>query len=657
MSDVCPTNSTDCLLRAILDANSSYNWNPLNFAFTAALSILGFIVATVTLIQGFLAAGPGRLKASRSAVGFVYSHKAHTRFDRTELRFRTLIRVPVLDIYKLLDVEEIPASTRPSVIRASRTQNASEIPEESSWSLAGWSRLLEDLKLEDFSFQTLPCATDYLPTDVQAAPAYASVESLVIMALLAGCDKIQPAEGFLRATGPNLQLDFRSHPTLGIVATYQHYFSTSAPNAEGSSDEGTIHEALGHLRYGGNTLFELNVSSTQKTGNSMDYEALAEAIDRQRAECDHPGCASRKDIVPSWTSFLQDEKPNQVDIDMLATLLFADKPTTARMFPTTATDFRRLLNDLGNQKYKDTWFHQSSVAQDLALLPDSEALIDIKNLEQFRALRTSGLQRRDNSTWFTNTGYFPTKPEGFKLTNYLPSKSNDQTSCLRSMAFEAFRLDSMDTKVLGEDSIIVSDQVLTACFSWLADSEFFKNMNSENRAAARDNLMLQLREMDSWLRRYGGPDALCCALNMIKDRQSLSPIEDEAENVAEPDRESNSVEDEPTTPKRMPLTESRMIDPVESSRPTWIRCNRKWLAPETANRYNLSWEFDRVNGPSLKYAEDANRSPERPGIPHHQGMDPSRFPSKAFRTYEKAEGRTGTRVHHRLARQQKIFCP
>lgn len=46
------------------------------FAFTAALSILAFIIAIVTLIEGLLAAGPGRLKASRSAVGYAYSQEA-----------------------------------------------------------------------------------------------------------------------------------------------------------------------------------------------------------------------------------------------------------------------------------------------------------------------------------------------------------------------------------------------------------------------------------------------------------------------------------------------------------------------------------------------------------------------------------------------------
>jgi hypothetical protein len=640
MSANCPANSTDCLLRAILDANSGYNWNPLNFAFTAALSILGFIVATVTLIQGLLAAGPGRLKASRSAVGYAYSQKAHTHFDRTELRFRTLTRVPILDIYKLLDTKEILAPSRSGFIRISGGHNTAGPIEKSSRSLAGWSRLLEDLNLEDFSYETLPCATDYLPTDVQAAPAYASVESLVIMALLAGCEKIQPAEGFLRATGPNLQLEFRSHATLGIVAVYQHYFSTSEPKVDGSSDDGTIHEALGHLRYGGSTLFELKVSSTQQAGNSMDYEALAEAVDGQRAECNLPGCASRKDTMPSWTAFLQDEKPNQVDIDMLATLLFADKPTTARMFPTTATDFRRLLNDLGNQKYQDTWFHQSTVAQDLALIPESEALIDIKNLEQFKTLRTRELQRRDDSTWFTNTGYSPMKSEGSKLANYLPSKSNEQMSCLRSMAFQAFQSDSANTKVLEDDSVVVSDQALTACFSWLTNSELFVTMDSESRVATRDNLVLQLREVDLWLRRHGGSDALCCALNMIRGVQLVNPLEDEAENLVDTDNDSNHDKDEPATPKRKTLPESRMIDPIDDSRPTWIRCNRKWLAPETVNHYNLRWEFDRVSSTYLAHAGHANRSPERPGLPHNQRADPFRFPGQAFRAYEKAQGRT-----------------
>jgi hypothetical protein len=46
------------------------------FAFTAALGTLAFIVVIVALIEGLLAAGPGRLKASRSAVSYAYSREA-----------------------------------------------------------------------------------------------------------------------------------------------------------------------------------------------------------------------------------------------------------------------------------------------------------------------------------------------------------------------------------------------------------------------------------------------------------------------------------------------------------------------------------------------------------------------------------------------------
>jgi hypothetical protein len=630
MSDQCPPNSTDCLLRALVDLNSSYNWNPLNFAFTAALSILGFIVATVTLIQGLLAAGPGRLKASRSALGQAYSQKAHTRFDRTELRFRTLVRVPVLDVYKLIGTEEVSAPPRQRRIRISGDHTAAGSREDSSRSLASWSRLLEELYLEHFAFETLPCATDYLPTDIQAAPAYASVESLVIMALLAGCDNIQPAEGFLRATGPNVQLDFRSHATLGIVATYQHYFSTVEIEVDSSSHAGSIHEALGHLRYSGSTLFELNVSFLQQAGSVMDYDVLAEAIDRQRSECSHPGCASRKSTVASWKSFLTDEKPNQGEIDKLTTLLFADKPTTAKMFPTAATDFRRLVNDLGNRKYKDTWFHQSSVAQDLALLPESEALIDITDLEQFDIPRAGEPQDRDDNSWFVNTRYLSTKSEGLPLANFLPSESHRHMSRLRSIALKAFMSDSIDTKVLEEDSILMSKQALTTCFSWLADSELFITMESRKRASARAYLILQLREVDAWLRRYGGSDALCCALNMITGLQTLAPLEDEAENLPQTGADSTHDEGEPKPGKLNPATESRIIDPIDSGRPTWIRCNRKWLAPETVNHYNLPWEFDRVKRVLSRLHENANRNAERPGVSDHKGRDPRRNSSRAF---------------------------
>ena len=106
--------------------------------------------------------------------------------------------------------------------------------------------------------------------------------------------------------------------------------------------------------------------------------------------------------------------------------------------------------------------------------------------------------------------------------------------------------------------------------------------------------MLQLREVDAWLRRYGKSDALCCALNMITSLQTLDPLEEETENLPHTDADSTRDEGEPKTRKPNSALEPRVIDPIDSGRPTWIRCNRKWLAPETVNHYNLPWEFDRV---------------------------------------------------------------
>jgi hypothetical protein len=95
-SAICPDNSTECLLRELIakiDAQSGFNWNLLNFAFTAAIGILALVVAMTTVFQGLLGAGPGRLKASKAAIG-PYSRNTKTKFDRAELRYRTTAMVP-----------------------------------------------------------------------------------------------------------------------------------------------------------------------------------------------------------------------------------------------------------------------------------------------------------------------------------------------------------------------------------------------------------------------------------------------------------------------------------------------------------------------------------------------------------------------------------
>lgn len=75
---------------------SSYNWDPLSFGVTAAIGVLALIVALTTVFQGTLAAGPGRLKASRSAIG-AWANFTETRFSWTEIRIRSTAFVPFVD--------------------------------------------------------------------------------------------------------------------------------------------------------------------------------------------------------------------------------------------------------------------------------------------------------------------------------------------------------------------------------------------------------------------------------------------------------------------------------------------------------------------------------------------------------------------------------
>jgi hypothetical protein len=64
MSSIYPDNSTECLLRAILNAQPppAYDWSPPNFAFTAAIGVVALAIAITTV---FLNAGPGNLEGLR----------------------------------------------------------------------------------------------------------------------------------------------------------------------------------------------------------------------------------------------------------------------------------------------------------------------------------------------------------------------------------------------------------------------------------------------------------------------------------------------------------------------------------------------------------------------------------------------------------------
>ncbi|KAL3595812.1 hypothetical protein FPOAC2_10181 [Fusarium poae] len=69
-------NATECLLRVtasileqLKEDSSDFNWDPASFLVTLIIGIIAAAFAFFAIIQGFLAAGPGRHKYSKYAIG------------------------------------------------------------------------------------------------------------------------------------------------------------------------------------------------------------------------------------------------------------------------------------------------------------------------------------------------------------------------------------------------------------------------------------------------------------------------------------------------------------------------------------------------------------------------------------------------------------
>lgn len=253
-----------------------FNWDPLSFAFTVAIGALAFIVACITVFQGLLAAGPGRIKASRRAIG-EWSEFSRSRFDYTELRVRSTALVPFIQIFpdtgdlprtldwgskstgRYADVlgllgdaqksqrrkEKMKAiwkrglsrfhflSGQPAVNTEGEGSIGSILPSSNSYA-ASWANLLARLPGSRNYFtaqgpekKELPkailCETNYLPGDVAAAVAAGTIQSIITIAAFVGCDEIDQSNLLPEARGNNIQLSFREHPLLGTVAVAQEF--------------------------------------------------------------------------------------------------------------------------------------------------------------------------------------------------------------------------------------------------------------------------------------------------------------------------------------------------------------------------------------------------------------------------------------------------
>ncbi|KAK6530357.1 hypothetical protein TWF694_003713 [Orbilia ellipsospora] len=237
---LCPNNTSECLLRHILDleiardaakANST-DWDPINVGLTAVIGFLALVIAVVAVFQSLLAAGPGRLKASQTAIGR-YSRFSRSRFSWIEMRLRSTAYTPMIDAYALYRLKSKPMRETPTTPSSAAEwskegkgfdKSATTAAPGEPQPPAGWLILLEYIHLSGHEdFPKIACHTDYLPQDLYAPPAYSDVFSICVLALVSGCNSLHIDGKYPRVQGLHAQLYFRDHPQLGDVAVYERY--------------------------------------------------------------------------------------------------------------------------------------------------------------------------------------------------------------------------------------------------------------------------------------------------------------------------------------------------------------------------------------------------------------------------------------------------
>jgi hypothetical protein len=77
----------------------------------------------------------------------------------------------------------------------------------------------------DSPHKSYPINTEYIPSDIAAAPASGTIGSIVVLGVLAGCDQIDLVDGLPNLRGEHLSLNMREHPTLGLLAVCQTFIT------------------------------------------------------------------------------------------------------------------------------------------------------------------------------------------------------------------------------------------------------------------------------------------------------------------------------------------------------------------------------------------------------------------------------------------------
>jgi hypothetical protein len=239
MATACPENenSTDCLLRALLQFNENeasaqdakFDWDPITFAFTVPIGILATVFALITICQTVLASGPGRRKSSSRTIGKKWASKTTKEWNWHDFNLMSIARTPVMRSRRIQGVlEGLEMRPQKSTRRLEATSATTISKQSKGGPAATWLRLLEHVGLQDLGIgddDLEITAADYLPDDILAVPAYADLGFIVAVTAAAGAYSFKIGSQFAYPViiGDGFQFDFRQHPALGIVGAFSKY--------------------------------------------------------------------------------------------------------------------------------------------------------------------------------------------------------------------------------------------------------------------------------------------------------------------------------------------------------------------------------------------------------------------------------------------------
>ncbi|KAH8665424.1 hypothetical protein BGZ61DRAFT_561512 [Ilyonectria robusta] len=262
-------NSTDCLLRTLLDFledarrkdDGKYEWDPITFGFTVAISLAAAGFALITIIQAVLAAGPARRKSNPEAIG-KWAKMTEPQWKWRDFGYLYVAQTPILSVENIaayLEIREARTShrrTRPreyqrTTPREYQTPVAAENETENEndqriqnhkGTGASWLTFLEmaglaDLDLGDKAIVTT--VADYLPSDLVAVSA--AVEVRLVFLLIALSQKplwlLEPGSRCPSLTSPAFQFELRQHANMGLIGAFSSYKTMSFDLGKLSTDD------------------------------------------------------------------------------------------------------------------------------------------------------------------------------------------------------------------------------------------------------------------------------------------------------------------------------------------------------------------------------------------------------------------------------------